>query len=397
MICRSTSDTLLAVSPNTVVKIDLVKSDGNAFEDGDTYTDCTIKATDTITNQTSTVTLQTFTIDITPPAAPSTVLLSTASDTAVGGLSIDSDNIIAEEDITITGCAIEDTEVYAYITVDSTSVRTNESTTADITSSTCTSGYDEYSLDILSSYLTSSDTGKVNPTTNTITVSSFDAAGNESAQSSGTDGILDIAVDSGVLNFSDGATIYNVAGDDYYYISATDDNSTISYTVTDVPLAASIPADCENGGYTYSNAYDATTGISDKSDGNDVYICFRVTNSNGTEHYRSETSQTNSVFTSLHSDTGTPGDKITNDITPDILVSNIESNAVVEIYTWDDDSSADKVVQESELTLRGVTQSAETTATPYASSTQVLWGGTKNDYTPTINNIPRSQLFVSRY
>ena len=102
-----------------------------------------------------------------------------------------------------------------------------------------------------------------------------------------------------------------------------------------------------------------------------------------------EHGQTSSVISSLDSasNSGDTTDNITNNTKPNILVSNVEGNAAVEIYTWSDDASADNLIQESELTLRGFKQNGTSVG-----GVTVSWGSNSNtspthfndNYVPTL-------------
>ena len=108
-----------------------------------------------------------FTLDTTEPSTPT---LDTPADKAVSGLSTSSDGITEKGDITITGCALENTDVYAQITADSITTQASTFTTANDTTTGCTdTDHDGYSLIISTSDLTSSRAG----TENAITVSSL--------------------------------------------------------------------------------------------------------------------------------------------------------------------------------------------------------------------------------
>ena len=318
-----------------------------------------------------------FTLDTIDPVTPT---LDIPTDAAFVGLSTDSDGETTKGDITITGCAEENTEVHAYITVDSLTEKLNTFDVADDNTTGCTDDTYGYSLVISDSDLTSSRAG----TANTITVSSFDDAENESGTPTG----FTFTIDEGVVNFNDIATVFNIGTD--YYISATDDSSSISYEVTGTIVTPTPTAVCNDGNYSYNNAYDATTGVSNIVPNNlgeeeNREICFRVTDKNtppNISYYNSAASiQTTFVLPSLDSVTdgnnsGDTTDNITNNTQPNIIVSNVESLAAVEIYTWVDDSSDDGVVQESELILRGFAQNTDTNL-PVVDLT-VSWGKNSN-------------------
>ena len=98
------------------------------------------------------------------------------------------------------------------------------------------------------------------------------------------------------------------------------------------------------------------------------------------------------------SNSGDTTDNITNNTKPNILVSNVEGNAAVEIYTWSDDASADNLIQESELTLRGFKQNGTSVG-----GVTVSWGSNSNtspthfndNYVPTLT-IDTMYYFTSR-
>ena len=217
-----------------------------------------------------------FTIDITEPSTPT---VDTPTDKAVSGLSTSSDGITEKGDITITGCALENTDVYAQITADSITTQASTFTTANGTTTTCTdTGHAVYSLVISDSDLTSSRAG----TENAITVSSFDDAGNESGKPTG----FTSKIDDGVVNFGDDVTISNSGSD--YYISADDEDSSIKYSVTTEDKTSATTATCDNT-LSYTN-YVSTTGVSSLDSGVEKQICFEVTDSNSViSYYNSKT------------------------------------------------------------------------------------------------------------
>ena len=206
-----------------------------------------------------------FTIDTTEPSTPT---VDTPTDKAVSGLSISSDGITEKGDITITGCALENTDVYAQITADSITTQASTFTTANDTTTGCTdTDHDGYSLIISTSDLTSSRAG----TENAITVSSFDDAGNESGKPTG----FTFEIDDGVVNFGDDVTISNSGSD--YYISADDEDSSIKYSVTTEDKTSATTATCDNT-LSYTD-YDSTTGVSSLDSGVEKQICFEVEDS----------------------------------------------------------------------------------------------------------------------
>ena len=276
---------------------------------------------------------------------------------------------------------MENTDVYAQITADSIT-QASTFTTANGTTTTCTdTGHAVYSLVISDSDLTSSRAG----TENAITVSSFDDAGNESTKPTG----FTFEIDEGVVNFGDDVTISNSGSD--YYISADDEDSSIKYSVTTEDKTSATTATCDNT-LSYTD-YDSTTGVSSLDSGVEKQICFEVEDSNSViSYYNSKTyEQDFPVIPSLDSasNSGDTADNITNNTKPNILVSNVEGDAAVEIYTWDDttNGNSDGLIQESELTLRGFKQNGTSVG-----GVTVSWGSNSNtspthfndNYVPTL-------------
>ena len=184
---------------------------------------------------------------------------------------------------------------------------------------------------------------------------------------------ISVTLDSGVSNFTDIATISNKGTD--YYITAYDEGSTINYFVTTEDKSSTTIVTCDSS-LTYSNGYNGT-GVSSLDSGVEKQICFEVTDSNITtpsvSYHNSKAAEQTPVAVSVNS-----GGYVTNDITPNITPTNIEEGAFVEVYTWSDDTSADGLVQASELTLHGVTQFT-------AGVTDVLWGSEVTNYTTSEN------------
>ena len=106
---------------------DIPTTKTTSFTDGSSYQVCA-RATDIHDNPV--YSSFAFTIDITEPSTPT---VDTPADKAVSGLSISSDGITEKGDITITGCALENTDVYAQITADSITTQASTFTTANDT------------------------------------------------------------------------------------------------------------------------------------------------------------------------------------------------------------------------------------------------------------------------
>ena len=150
-------------------------------------------------------------------------------------------------------------------------------------------------------------------------------------------------------------------------------------------------ATCDNT-LSYTD-YDSTTGVSSLDSGVEKQICFEVEDSNSViSYYNSKTyEQDFPVLPSLDSasNSGDTADNITNNTKPNILVSNVEGDAAVEIYTWDDttNGNSDGLIQESELTLRGFKQNGTSVG-----GVTVSWGSNSNtspthfndNYVPTL-------------
>ena len=279
-----------------------------------------------------------------------------------------SDNITKESDIRLTVCVESGSTLTLKDELDTTINSTITEDTAD--TATCTvTGDSKFTIDITSGTLQSSPSGD----THNLHIDIENTVGTTSDGLNSPNAQISITLDSGVSNFTDIATISNKGTD--YYITAYDEGSTINYFVTTEDKSSTTIVTCDSS-LTYSNGYNGT-GVSSLDSGVEKQICFEVTDSNITtpsiSYHNSKAAEQTPVAVSVNS-----GGFVTNDITPNITPTNIEEGAFVEVYTWSDDTSADGLVQASELTLHGVTQFT-------AGVTDVLWGSEVTNYTTSEN------------